>query len=51
MLLNPDATKQAQEVILSHKAMNIDQPTAYFNNAPAKYFLKASILECTMINI
>ena len=34
MLFNPDVTKQAQEVIFSHKSKKVDHPVVYFNNAP-----------------
>ena len=34
MLLNPDLTKQAQEVIFSRKNIKTDHPIVYFNGAP-----------------
>ena len=34
MLFNPDVTKQAQEVIFSHKIKKTDHPVVYFNKAP-----------------
>ena len=34
MLFNPDVTKQAQEVIFSHKSNKTDHPVVYFNEAP-----------------
>ena len=34
MLLNPDLTKQAQEVIFSRKNIKTDHPLVYFNEAP-----------------
>ena len=33
MLLNPDLTKQAQEVIFSRKNIKTDHPNVYFNEA------------------
>ena len=30
MLFNPDITKQAKEVIFSHKNTKIDHPTVFF---------------------
>ena len=33
-LFNPDVTKQAQEVIFSHKNNKTDQPVIYFNEVP-----------------
>ena len=34
MLFNPDVTKQAQEVVFSHKSNKTDHPVVYFNEAP-----------------
>ena len=35
MSFNPDKSKQAQEVILSHKTQRVIHPPAVFNNMPA----------------
>ena len=37
MRFNPDATKQAHEVILTQKSKKPDHPTIYFNNAPVTH--------------
>ena len=31
---NPEVTKQAQEVVFSHKSQKVTHPTVYFNNSP-----------------
>ena len=33
-IFNPSITKQAQEVIFSHKNTKTDHPTVFFNEAP-----------------
>ena len=35
--INPDITKQAQEVIFSRKSKKADHPTVYFNHAPVAH--------------
>ena len=32
---NPEVTKEAQEVVFSHKSQKVTQLTVYFNNSPA----------------
>ena len=34
MSFNPEVTKQAQEVVFSHKIQKVTHPTVYFNNSP-----------------
>ena len=34
MIFNPDTTKQAQEIVFSHKTNRSNQRTVYFNNIP-----------------
>ena len=34
MSVNPDITKQAQEIIFSRKKNNTSHPSLYFNNTP-----------------
>ena len=36
MSFNPDPSKQAQEVIFSHKHQKISHPSIYFNNNPVE---------------
>ena len=36
MLFNPDASKQAQEIVFSHKNIPSDNTDIYFNNMPLK---------------
>ena len=37
MLFNPDITKQAQEVIFSHKNTMLNHPTIFFNETPVAH--------------
>ena len=37
MLFNPDITKQAQEVIFSHKNTVLNHPTNFFNETPVAH--------------
>ena len=34
MSLNPEVTKQAQEIVFSRKSQEVTHPTVYFNNSP-----------------
>ena len=34
MILNPDVSKQAQEVVFSRKAITTNHETVYFNSVP-----------------
>ena len=34
MILNPDVSKQAQEVVFSRKAITTNDETVYFNSVP-----------------
>ena len=36
MSLNPDISKQAQEVVFSRKSHKLAHPPVFFNNAPVK---------------
>ena len=42
MIFNPDVSKQAQEVVFSHKGIRTNHATVYFNNDPVirENFLK-----------
>ena len=39
MSFNPDPSKQAQEIIFSHKIQNTCHPSIYFNNKAVKQVL------------
>ena len=49
MSLNPDPSKQAQEVIFSRKCTKEDHPPIYFNDIPVTQTTVQNILGCILM--